>query len=337
MTKVLVVDDSPVDRLLVSGLLRKVADLQVQTVDSPQLALDVVEHWLPDVIVTDWIMPEMNGLEFVRKMKGFHPDIPIILMTSHGDESMALEALEQGAASYVPKSQLSARLQETLNQVIARLHANLSRKRLMSCVADLDVTFALPGDLALVPPLVNYVQRQLAGMRFCDANGRVRIGIAFEEALKNAICHGTLELGHAETDACYEELAAERRSLSPYRDRRVMVRVHLSNDEHRFVIRDQGAGFQVPSRSSVSPSQQLRDERGRGLILIRAFMDEVTFNETGNELTLVKLPDRVRSNLAEAISRRTTSKTDQEVLLLQMLEHFVINSSPLEKSSGGRT
>ncbi|MCH8177635.1 MAG: NRDE family protein, partial [Proteobacteria bacterium] len=51
----------------------------------------------PDLVVTDLMMPEMNGLELVRTIRRRHADIPVILMTAYGDESTAIEALEAGA------------------------------------------------------------------------------------------------------------------------------------------------------------------------------------------------------------------------------------------------
>ena len=73
----------------------------------------------PDVVVTDVQMPEMDGLEFVTAARDLHPDVPVILMTAHGSERCALEALERGAASYVPKSQLVDTLLASVMQVLS--------------------------------------------------------------------------------------------------------------------------------------------------------------------------------------------------------------------------
>ena len=102
---ILVVDDSLVERVLVEGLLRKDPTYQVQLAANGRVALEVLEKESPDLVVTDLVMPEMDGLELVRTMRNRYPTIPVILMTAYGDESTAVEALESGAASYVPKAQ----------------------------------------------------------------------------------------------------------------------------------------------------------------------------------------------------------------------------------------
>ena len=64
--------------------------------------------------------------------------------------------------------------------------------------------------------------------------------------------------------------------------------VHITPEETRFVIRDQGAGFARASVPERHDPKTLERGRGRGLVLMRHFMDEVAFNDRGNEVTLVK-------------------------------------------------
>ena len=59
---------------------------------------------LPDVVITDMLMPEMDGMELVRSISVDYPHIPVILITGHGNESLAVEALEKGQTSYVSNS-----------------------------------------------------------------------------------------------------------------------------------------------------------------------------------------------------------------------------------------
>ena len=124
-----------------------------------------------------------------------------------------------------------------------------------------------------------------------DETERLRIGIAVEEALNNAYFHGNLEIGRTvgEVDQQkYAELAVKRRSESPYCERKIHVRVKISRDEAVFIVRDEGPGFdtlQLPV--SVDLEDQGRPA-GRGIPLMRSIMDELTYNATGNEVTLIK-------------------------------------------------
>src|SRR5436190_11689862 len=97
---VLVVDDSAMDRLLASSLLESVGGWTVLTANNGVEALAELEKQKFDLVLTDLLMPEMDGLELVRAVRAKHPLVPVILMTGHGSEDIAIKALQGGAASY---------------------------------------------------------------------------------------------------------------------------------------------------------------------------------------------------------------------------------------------
>ena len=117
MPTVLVVDDSATDRLLAGGLLTENGDFDVEYAVDGSDAIIKIELHVPDLIVTDMDMPEINGLELVAIVRQAYPLVPIVLMTARGSEELALQALHSGAASYVPKRQLNAELLDTVHQV----------------------------------------------------------------------------------------------------------------------------------------------------------------------------------------------------------------------------
>jgi anti-sigma regulatory factor (Ser/Thr protein kinase) len=80
-----------------------------------------------------------------------------------------------------------------------------------------------------------------------------------------------------------------RRFSDPYQSRRVVIEVSLTVDKGVFVVRDQGPGFDPYSLPDPTAAQQIERCSGRGLLLIRTFMDEISFNPSGNELTLTKV------------------------------------------------
>jgi len=296
MPTLLVVDDSAVDRRLIGGLLQQKSVCTIEYAANGVEALAHVKNVMPDLVITDLTMPVMDGLELVREMRTRHPDVPVILMTAHGSEVLAIEALEQGAASYVPKSQLADRLPKTMEEVLAMARAARSCERLLGCLSKTEFSFHLENDAALVDPLVDLVQRMVAGMKLCDFAGRLQIGVALKEALLNALFHGNLEIGMSsdgegqdlliqETD---ENLVERRSGQQPYCHRRTHVEVSICPDEARFVIRDEGPGFDVAAVPAPGDAGALEPESGRGLSLMRTFMDELTFNEVGNEVTMVK-------------------------------------------------
>src|SRR6516165_12456236 len=110
MARVLIVDDSTVDRRLAGRLLEKQLGLDVSYAKDGRAALKALAKEPPDLVLTDMHMPNLNGLELVEQIRGNHPLIPVILMTAFGSEDLAVEALRKGAASYVPKRVLAEEL-----------------------------------------------------------------------------------------------------------------------------------------------------------------------------------------------------------------------------------
>ncbi len=298
MPIILVVDDSPVDRLLTGRLLSREKELDwvIEYAENGREALAFMKDLVPHVVVTDLMMPDIDGLELVATVRTEHPEVPVILMTGQGSETLALEALERGAASYVPKGQLADKLADTVKQVLAVARADSRYQRLTECFVKNQLSVQLDNDPALISPLVDLVQKMLTDMHFGDAPERVHLGIALEEALLNAFCHGTLALPADQVQQARADLSQgrvapviqDRWDHSSCRNRKVFVDVQISREEARFIVRDEGPGFAKAAVPQRRDPKTLERGRGRGLVLMRHFMDEVAFNDTGNEITLAK-------------------------------------------------
>lgn len=295
MATVLIVDDSPVDRRLARGLLEKNPDLSVSYAVNGVEALGVIRQSPPDLVLTDLQMPEMNGLELVRAVREKHPLVPVILMTGQGSEEIAVQALSLGASSYVPKPRLARDLLETVETVLGAARAHRHHARLMQCLDESQWSFELDNDPSLITSLVDHLQQHVTQLGLCDETGRIRLAIALEEALINALYHGNLEISSElrENDPQgYYKLAEERRREEPYRSRSIHVEASMSRREAVYVVRDGGPGFDPSKLPDPTDPANLEKSSGRGLLLIRTFMDEVRHNATGNEITMIKRSER---------------------------------------------
>jgi CheY-like chemotaxis protein/anti-sigma regulatory factor (Ser/Thr protein kinase) len=290
---ILVVDDSEVDRRLVGGLLEKQPGCSVVYAHDGKAALSKFESGVPDLVLTDLQMPEMDGLELVAAIKGEFPLTPVILMTAQGSEEIASEALRRGAASYVPKKKLGEDLIDTVERVLSAAREDRTHSRLMHHLTECHSRFVIGNDLVLIRSLVNYLQQLIRCMPLGDETERLRVGIAVEEALKNAYYHGSLEVttgvGWPQRKAI-ETIARERLFEEPYRNRRIHVEARVSRSEAVFVIRDEGPGFNASQLPDPADPASHEKASGRGIILMQTIMDEVRYNADGNEVTLVKRP-----------------------------------------------
>jgi CheY-like chemotaxis protein len=304
MTLVLVVDDSAKDRRIAGGLLEKNLGWRIVHAVDGREALEQIRQEVPDLILTDLQMPGMNGLELVQYVKQNHPLIPTVLMTAQGSEAIAVQALEHGAASYVPKSELAHDLCDTLQSVLAAAGDRRTQQSLMQRMRSLECSFVLSNDPAMLTSLVAYVQTLLNDMGLLEEAERLRVGVALEEALLNASYHGNLEVRSElrETDhAAYYNLARERSVTPPYSERQIYVHAQLSPAEVRYTIRDEGPGFDPTCLPDPTDPANLERPCGRGLLLMRTFMDDIRYNQLGNEVRMIKRARRPQPAQTHAV------------------------------------
>ena len=290
VTNILVVDDLATDRMIAGGLLEQVPEWSISYAANGQLALEEMERCEPQIVLTDLQMPELNGLELVECIKEKYPLIPVILMTSQGNEEIAVQALQAGAASYVPKRMLSRQLIDTIQRILSSLREVQIQAELLQRT-NRDETMVLESDSALIASLVRHLHQSAVGFGICGPGGGMHIATALDEALTNALFHGNLELDSAlreDDDTRYHALAQERLQQAPYRDRSIRVRARYSPSAFEVTITDEGPGFDPGSLPDPTDPENLCRPFGRGVMLMRSFMDDVCFNDRGNEVTIVK-------------------------------------------------
>ena len=115
--------------------------------------------------------------------------------------------------------------------------------------------------------------------------------MAINEALCNAIYHGNLEVEsglRVGDESAFFSKVDERRGCAVFGSRRVQIDADLSQDEIRICITDQGPGFDPQSVCDPTQPENLEQLCGRGLLLIKSFMDEVVHSEQGKRITLIK-------------------------------------------------
>jgi CheY-like chemotaxis protein len=294
MPNVLGVDDSPIDRVLVEGILRKDPQMKIRQAQSGASALAAIGDEPPDIVVTDLQMPEMDGLQLVTATRIHYPRVPVVLITAHGSEELAVRALQQGAASYVPKSQLAANLLGAVDQVLELARGDRGYEALAQSMDYAEFRFRADNDFAAADRLVELIQQLAGSIGVCDCGGQVRLGMALEEAFRLAMLRGNLEMtpemllaasGHGDEARQWLD---RRRQAAPYAGRLVRVHVKIDPGEARVVIQHEGPPQQLSGPSEAADQPALENASERSVILMRAFLDEVHFEPDGATMTLVK-------------------------------------------------
>ncbi len=292
MTRFLVVDDSSLARQIIGDLLKKAFNASVVEASDGLEAIRFLETQGPfDLILSDLQMPNMDGLALLSVVRQRFPTNPFVILTAFGSEEVAVQAITAGAASYIPKQSVKTRLQDVVRTVLTASTRRKVRERLTRCLVSHDLEFRLSNDRELISAVVAELQEIGQSCGAFDDQELTRIGVALEESLVNAMIHGNLEISselRSRDDDAFEQMILARQNAEPYRSRRIQVSCKFTPIDVRFVIVDEGPGFDIDSIPDPRDPQNFLKPSGRGLLLIRSFMDDVYHNSAGNSITIVK-------------------------------------------------
>lgn len=294
MNYLLIVDDSPIDSHLARSLLEKQFSERIKFAVNGWEALEQIQEQLPLLVITDLQLPEMDGLQLTERIHQRFPNVPVLLMTAHGSEEIAAEALARGAVDYVPKSMLATELCHAVSSVLAVSKGGTRDLSVQRFLRREEFQFDLPNDPELITPLVLQLQDSARLMGLVGETQGMRLAKALTEAMRNAMFHGNLELTTEEWDSVRPSPATaaivkQRMEDPKYSQRQLIVTANISQYFAQFSIRDEGQGFDTTTIPDLSrDTSQMASNQRRGLVLIQTFCDEVYFNRRGNEITLTK-------------------------------------------------
>lgn len=272
--QVLLVDDDRALRLALRTLLEEAGFEIAEAADGPA-AIEAIERQSPDVMLLDVGLPGMNGLEVLARARGLAAPPRVVVITADDTPDTLLRAIRGQALRYVTKPFAPATIVELVTDVLSGPATTLP----------IEVVSARPEWVELVAPCALEVADRIQGFIMqLDAdlpqNVRESVGQAFRELLYNAIeWGGKLDPSRHVRISC---LRAQRMLL--YR------------------IADPGEGFDIEglTHSAIcnpddNPLQHayIREEKGLrpgglGLVLTRALVDELIYNEARNEVVLIK-------------------------------------------------
>jgi two-component system chemotaxis response regulator CheY len=116
---VLVVDDASAMRRIVRGLLKELGFKNIREADNGQVALDELKKRKADLVVSDWNMPEMSGIDLLRAIRSDEAlkNIPVLMVTAEAKKENILAAIQAGVNNYIVKPFNAQTLQEKLNKI----------------------------------------------------------------------------------------------------------------------------------------------------------------------------------------------------------------------------
>lgn len=105
MNTVLIIDDSVINLTLIKALVLKLGECDPVLFDNPLKALDWCREHVPDLVIVDYMMPDMDGLRFINAFRGLHgrDEIPVLMITANDQKDVRYEALLGGANDFLTK------------------------------------------------------------------------------------------------------------------------------------------------------------------------------------------------------------------------------------------
>lgn len=138
-TTILVVEDEPAIQELIAVNLR-LAGFEVQLADTAEQAQELIRQALPGLILLDWMLPGLSGIQYAKELRSDHRtrQIPIIMLTAKGAEEDRVTGLEAGADDYITKPFSPKELRARINAVLRRVAPQLADEQVTVGTLSLD-------------------------------------------------------------------------------------------------------------------------------------------------------------------------------------------------------
>ncbi|MGD1069247.1 MAG: response regulator [Bryobacteraceae bacterium] len=272
--RILIVDDDPdVHRLLTIAL--KDTGRYLESAFDGIEGLQKFEEGRWDLVVTDVIMPGMDGMELLGRVRRLRPETPVVVMTVDSTAEKIVTAIRDNAFSWFRKPFAAQSVRDMVDSALAAARLEDEIEVLSASPRWLELRLRCDREIAV--RALHFVREMDPGLPEAE---RESVALAFREILFNAVEHG----GGNDTNA-YVTITYTRA------DRALLFRV-----------RDPGPGFSLDnlthaalSNPADSPAEHTmkRTELGMrpggfGILLTRALVDELIYNEKGNEALLIK-------------------------------------------------
>ncbi|HWQ35657.1 MAG TPA: response regulator [Blastocatellia bacterium] len=273
MSSILLVDDDPLMHDLIEAALTREGHTLRHAPNGVD-GLELLGRENFDLVISDFIMPEMNGAEFLARLRQDHPTLKCMMITANGTPEAVISALREQVCDFLLKPFTLAELRAAVSRALATCEA--ARIEVISARPEW-IELHIPCALDAVPMLQKLMKQLKSDL---PQEVRESVSYAFREMLNNAIEHG----GKLDPSRFV--------TVSYVRLKRAII----------YRIKDPGEGFdpaQLAHAAINNPDDNpahhmlVREERGMraggfGILLTSQMVDELVYNEKCNELMFIK-------------------------------------------------
>jgi DNA-binding response OmpR family regulator len=290
MKKILIIDDEKQVRDVLDIALSEEGYESLQA-QSGEQGIDLFKTSEPDIVITDVMMPGIDGLEVTKRMREQRDDIDVVVMSGFGTEELVVNALRAGASNYIKKPIVFDELFKILDDIIFK-RENRKRYEISRDIVEREHKILVIGnDVSKVWGAVNQVLfNAQTSVEHTSLEGMC---IGLYELLINAIEHGNLGITFQDkSDALqnntYPELLQNRMQQADNEDKVVRIESEYSPTSLSIIIMDQGNGFDLDTLPDMKDAASVLLDHGRGILLANLFYDSVDYEEPGNCVRISK-------------------------------------------------
>ncbi len=297
--RILFLDDEEMIRDLFREIFGIIHDLTL--IGTAEEALEICKDKSFDLIITDVRLPKMSGIDFISRLRDKEINTPFIVITGNQDIEISIRALRLGAVDFFIKPFRMDAIRHSLQkfenlfifsqELISKNHFQLTHSK---------QNFAIRPSLKNLNQYVNLVMRSISLIPGIHTDDILSIKLALYELLGNSIEHGFAGIS-------YEHKASLLSSDVDYVDHvdricadiNECVLLEIGFEDHKVYVslKDRGAGFdpsKVPDPVTDPNASYLS---GRGIFLARMNVDELVYNDIGNEVSFSKTLKRANSKV----------------------------------------
>lgn len=269
---VLVIDDDEAMLAMLASMLKGLRLNPITAVDGTD-GLEKVKTRKVDLIITDLMMPNMDGFEFIKRIRQINANIPVAVISGHGDVNNVVSALSHGAYNFITKPFTVKEIENVIMRGLRLREFSLGTHRLQEGIKNI-TEIVIPNYSHLLASAALYVVRECQWRGIEDEMLLSNISICLDELLNNAHAHGNL----------MDE------------SKKIFLRAVFDAEKLAVTVEDEGEGFDCAALASEFSENAATLPTKRGLFIVNYLMDELIFNENGTSITMVKYlsPERKR-------------------------------------------
>ncbi len=265
--RILVVDDEALNRQLLSDMLA-LGRYDVESCAEGREALAKLDEKTFHLVITDLRMAGMGGLELLAEVRIRHPRLPVVVVTAHASLETTIEALRLGATNFLKKPFSRDEILGVAGKSLRPWHINAGKRAVIPSMKK-TLSIDVQSRAEVIDPVFYHLYDDAVSLGFPEGLLRMNVYLALNEAIANAIDHGNA--------------GDETKSIR--------IGAELTHEELRITVSDQGPGFDPDLVADPTLPENLLRTRGRGVFLMRCYMDRVEYHDRGATVVLVKRAD----------------------------------------------